>query len=323
MSAIHKRLHYSQKIEFKLLSKIFGEGLQSYPYAPSMEVGPEIKAQDFDRRVDVLPASDPNIFSMSQRIALAQSELQLVQSNPEIHGGPQGLYQAYRKMYEALGVTNIEAILPPPPPPPPPINAAKENQNALMGQPLQAFPEQDHQAHIETHLAVMSTSAVQMNQNAIITLQGHIQEHIGLMSEAQAQTQVMQGIPPEIQQDPQQMEMMMQQIKPQIDKIAAQIIADTTEQLAQAVTPPQESDPLVEIRQQELQIKAADLQRKEAEFEERQKLEKEKERNDTLISQQRLDIAEEALSDKTRIAEDRIQTQRDIAEFKSKQKGMN
>jgi hypothetical protein len=143
------------------------------------------------------------------------------------------------------------------------------------------------------------------------------------MSEAQAQTQVMQGIPPEIQQDPQQMEMMMQQIKPQIDKIAAQIIADTTEQLAQAVTPPQESDPLVEIRQQELQIKAADLQRKEEEFAARQEMEKEKERNDTLISQQRLDIAEEALTDKTRIAEDRIQTQRDIAEFNAKQKGMN
>ena len=323
MSAIHKRLHYSQKIEFKLLARIFGEGLQPYPYAPSMEVGPEIKAEDFDRRVDVLPASDPNIFSMSQRIALAQSELQLVQSNPEIHGGPQGLYQAYRKMYEALGVTNIEAILPPPPPPPPPINAAKENQNALMGQPLQAFPEQDHQAHIETHLAVMSTSAVQMNPNAVMGLQGHIQEHIGLMSEAQAQTQVMQGIPPEIQQDPQQMEMMMQQIKPQIDKIAAQIIADTTEQLAQAVTPPPQEDPLVAIRQQELQIKASDLQRKESEFDARQELEKEKERNDTLIAQQRLDIAEEALTDKTRIAEDRIQTQRDIAEFKSKQKGMN
>jgi len=115
----------------------------------------------------------------------------------------------------------------------------------------------------------------------------------------------------------------MQQIKPQIDKIAAQIIADTTEQLAQAVTPPQESDPLVEIRQQELQIKAADLQRKEEEFAARQEMEKEKERNDTLIAQQRLDIAEEALTDKTRIAEDRIQTQRDIAEFNAKQKGMN
>ena len=183
------------------------------------------------------------------------------------------MYIIYRKMYEALGVTNIDAILQPPPPPPPPVNAAKENQNALMGQPLQAFPEQDHQAHIETHLAVMATSAVQMNPNAVMALQGHIQEHIGLMSEAQAQSQVMQGITPEEQQDPQQMEMMMQQIKPQIDKIAAQIIADTTEQLAQAVTPPPQEDPLVAIRQQELQIKAADLQRKDSEFVARQRSE--------------------------------------------------
>ncbi len=112
MSAIHKRLHYSQKIEFKLLSNIFAQDLQPYPYMASKEFGPEVKAQDFDERIDVLPVSDPNIFSMSQRIALAQSELQLVQSNPEIHGGPMGLYQAYRKMYEALGVTNIDAILP-------------------------------------------------------------------------------------------------------------------------------------------------------------------------------------------------------------------
>jgi len=118
---------------------------------------------------------------MSQRIALAQTELQLVQSNPQVHGGPQGLYQAYRKMYEALGVNNIDAILPPPPPPPPPANPAKENQHALMGVPLQAFPEQDHQAHIETHMAVMSTPAMELNPQAIMTLQGHIQEHIGLM----------------------------------------------------------------------------------------------------------------------------------------------
>ena len=113
MSAIHKRMHYSQKVEFKLLSNIFAETVQAYPYAADMQMGPEIFAQDFDARVDVLTVSDPNIFSMSQRIALAQTELQLVQSNPQIHGGPQGLYQAYRKMYEALGVNNIDAILPP------------------------------------------------------------------------------------------------------------------------------------------------------------------------------------------------------------------
>ena len=194
MSAIHKRLHYSQKIEFKLLSKIFAETVQAYPYPADMQQGPEIFGQDFDSRVDVLPVSDPNIFSMSQRIALAQTELQMVQSNPEIHGGPQGLYQAYRKMYEALGVTNIDGILPPPPPPAPPVNPSKENQNALMGAPLQAFPEQDHEAHIEAHMAVMSSPAMQLNPNSIMALQGHIQEHIGMLAEAQAQQEVMSQI---------------------------------------------------------------------------------------------------------------------------------
>ena len=313
MSAIHKRLHYSQKIEFKLLSKIFAQDIAPYPYMVSQQFGPEIKAQDFDQRVDVLPVSDPNIFSMSQRIALAQSELQLVQSNPEIHGGPMGLYQAYRKMYEALGVTNIDAILPPPPPPPPPANAAKENQNALMGVPLQAFPEQDHQAHIEAHMAVMSTPAMQLNPASIVTLQGHIQEHIGLMAEKQAQAQIMERIPPEVQQNPEQMQMMMQQIKPQIDQIAAVMIADMVESMAQAVEPPQQSDPLVDIRNQELQLKAADMERKVSEFETKQQMEREKERNSVLVDQQRIDVSEAALEDKTRIAEERIQTQRDIA----------
>ena len=313
MSAIHKRLHYSQKMEFKLLSKIFSQDLQPYPYMASKEFGPEVKAQDFDERIDVLPVSDPNIFSMSQRIALAQSELQLVQSNPEIHGGPMGLYQAYRKMYEALGVTNIDAILPPPPPPPPPANAAKENQNALMGMPLQAFPEQDHQAHIEAHMAVMSTPAMQLNPASIVALQGHIQEHIGLMAEKQAQAQVIERIPPEVQQNPEQMQMMMQQIKPQIDQIAAVLIADMVESMAQAVEPPQQSDPLVDIRNQELQLKAADMERKVSEFEAKQQMEREKERNSVLVDQQRIDVSEAALEDKTRIAEERIQTQRDIA----------
>ena len=313
MSAIHKRLHYSQKMEFKLLSKVFAQDINPYPYMVSQQFGPEIKAQDFDQRVDVLPVSDPNIFSMSQRIALAQSELQLVQSNPEIHGGPQGLYQAYRKMYEALGVNNIDGILPPPPPPPPPANAAKENQNALMGVPLQAFPEQDHQAHIEAHMALMSTPAMQLNPASIVSLQGHIQEHIGLMAEKQAQAQIMERIPAEVQQNPEQMQMMMQQIKPQIDQIAAVMIADMVESMAQAVEPPQDSDPLVDIRNQELQLKAADMQRKTSEFEARQELEREKERNNVLVDQQRIDVSEAALDDKTRIAEERIQTQRDIA----------
>ena len=331
MSAIHKRMHYSQKVEFKLLSNIFAETVQAYPYAADMQMGPEIFAQDFDARVDVLPVSDPNIFSMSQRIALAQTELQLVQSNPQIHGGPQGLYQAYRKMYEALGVNNIDAILPPPPQPMP-MNPAKENQNALMGAPLQAFPDQDHESHIETHMAVMSTPAMELNPQSIVALQGHIQEHIGLLAETQAQQEIMFQIPPEqMQMMQQQAQMMppqqgpqgpmppdpMMQFKPQIDARAAEIIAEMTEQLAQAVAPPPQSDPLVDIRNQELQLKAADLQRKQGEFDSKQELDREKERNDVLIAQQRIDAQEKAIDERARVAEERIKTQRDIAAINS------
>ena len=174
MSAIHKRLHYSQKVEFKLLANVFAKFMAPmYPYAiPGAP--PEIKTTDFDDRIDVLPVSDPNIFSMSQRIALAQTELQLVQSNPEIHGNEQGLYQAYRKMYEALGVTNVDSILPPPPIPQP-TNPAKENQEAMRGKALQAFPDQNHQAHIEAHLAIIATPVAQANAAIVMTLQGHVQ----------------------------------------------------------------------------------------------------------------------------------------------------
>ena len=237
-------------------------------------------------------------------------------------------------MYEALGVTNIDGILPAPPPPPPPVNPSKENQNALQGAPLQAFQEQDHEAHIEAHMAVMATPAMQLNPNAIMALQGHIQEHIGLLAEAQAQQEVMSQIPPEQMQMMQQQAQMaasqqgpqgqapdhMAQFKPQIDSLAAQIIADLTEELAQAVSAPETSDPLVDIRNQELQLKAADMQRKQSEFESKQEFQREQERNDVLTAQQRIDVSEAALADKTRIAEDRIQTQRDIANLNAQTK---
>jgi hypothetical protein len=208
-----------------------------------------------------------------------------------------------------------------------------------MGAPLQAFPQQDHEAHIEAHMAVMSSPAMQLNPNAIMALQGHIQEHIGLLAEAQAQQEVMSQIPPEQMQmmqqqammqpppppgqpqmDPQQM--MMQQIQPQIDALAAQIIADLTEELVQAMEPEApESDPLVDIRNQELQLKAADLQRKQSEFDAKQAFNEEKERNDVLVAQQRIDVSEAALEDKTRIAEERIQSQREIAALNASMKG--
>ena len=307
MSAIHKRLHYSQKIEFKLLGRIFAIDVPMYPYqVPGAP--PEIKQADLDVRIDILPVSDPNIFSMSQRIALAQTQLQLAQSNPEIHG-PNGMYQAYRKMYEALGVTNIEAVLQPPPQPMP-MNPAKENQEALKGGALNAFPEQNHQAHISAHLAMISTPVAQANAAIIMTLQGHISEHIALMSELQAQQEVMASIPPEqqmmMQQDPNAMKTMQDQIASRSAELAAEI----QEQYAQALTPPPSEDPLVTIRKQELALRGQEIAQKQDQFEKKQNLDLEKERNDVLLDQQRLDQQEE-------IANQRDQTARDIAAMRA------
>ena len=320
MSAIHKRLHYSQKQEFKLLAGLFARFtpptyMYEVPGAP-----PEIKATDFDGRIDVIPVSDPNIFSMSQRIALAQTQLQLVQSNPDLHGGQQGLYQAYRKMYEALGVTNIDSILPVPPQPQP-SNPAKENQEAMRGKSLQAFPDQNHKAHIEAHLAIIATPVAQANAAIVMTLQGHIQEHIGFMAEQMAQDEIMEGM------DQLQAQMiatnpeLQAQVATQVSSRAAELIGELTEQYAQAVSPPPEQDPLVSIRQQELALRGADIQRKAEEFERQQEFDKERERNDTLLAQQRLDLQDEALADKTRVAEERIQTQRDIAAANIRSRG--
>jgi hypothetical protein len=316
MSAIHKRLHYAQRQEFKLLAKVFAMNPTPYPYQ-IVGAPPTIKQADFDDKIDVVPVSDPNIFSMSQRIALAQTQLQLVQSNPQVHGGEAGLYQAYRKMYEALGVSNIDQILPQPQQPMP-MNPAKENQEAMRGQRLQAFPQQNHSAHIEAHLAMLSTDPAQVNATIAMTLQGHIQEHIGMMAEAMAQKEVMANIPQEQQMMMQQNPQMQQQIQEQIQNRAAEIIGELTEKYAQTVSPDSSEDPLVTIRKQELSLKGADIERKAEEFDKKQQFDKEKERNQRLVDQQRIDIQEESLDDKTRIAEERIEAQRDIAQLNAK-----
>ena len=306
MSAIHKRLHYSQKVEFKILARIFAIGAPVYPYqVPGAP--PEIKQTDFDQRIDVLPVSDPNIFSMSQRIALAQTQLQLAQSNPDIHG-PNGMYQAYRKMYEALGVTNIDTILQPPPQPMP-MNPAKENQEALRGARLQAFPEQNHQAHISAHLAMIATPIAQANAAIVMTLQGHISEHIAMMSEIQAQQEISANMTPEQQAIMQQDPIAMKQFQDQVASRAAEISSEVSEQYAQSITPPPSEDPLVSIRNQELALRGQEVAQRQQQFEVEQEFKKEKERNDVLLDQQRLDQQEE-------IANQNDQTKRDIATLK-------
>jgi hypothetical protein len=191
----------------------------------------------------------------------------------------------------------------------------------LMGQPMQAFPMQDHQAHIQAHLAIMATPPVQANVAIAAALQGHIQEHIGLLAEQKAQEQVMSQIPPEQQQMLQQDPNMQQQIQIQVQAVASKLIGEMIEQYAQTVTPPNQGDPLVEIRKQELSLKGADIQRKEREFEQKQEMQKQSEQTDAMLERERINIAQQALNEKTRVAEDRIQTQRDIAALNASRKG--
>jgi hypothetical protein len=280
MSAIHKRMYVGLKQEFKLLAEVFKTYLPpSYPYdVPG--ASREIKVQDFDDRIDILPVADPNIFSQTQRISIAQSQLQLAQSNPRIHN----LYQAYRSMYDALGVKNVNAILPPPAPPQP-MDPSLENLMAINGKPFQAFPGQDHKAHIDAHLAFMSISMVQNNPAAMMALQKNILEHISLMAQEQIQLefveemQEMQMIqqqlqplmqnPQMMQQNPQAMQMTqrVQQITQDIESRKSKLIAEMMLDYAKEedkISSEVGGDPLLKLKARELDIKAKNDQEQAA-----------------------------------------------------------
>ena len=280
MSAIHKRLYVGLKQEFKLLAEVFKTYLPPvYPYdVPGARR--EIKVQDFDDRIDILPVADPNIFSQTQRISLAQSQLQLAQSNPRMHN----LYQAYRSMYDALGVKNVNAILPPPAPPQP-MDPALENLMAINGKPFQAFPGQDHKAHIDAHLSFMSISMVQNNPAAMMSLQKNILEHISFMAQEQIQLEFVEEIqemqmmqqqmapmmqnPQMMQQNPQimQMQQRIQQLTQTIESRKAKLIAEMMIDYAKEedkISSEVGGDPLLKLKSRELDIKAKNDQEQAA-----------------------------------------------------------
>ena len=268
MSAIHKRLHYGQKEEFNLLARVFQ--LYLPPEYPYQVIGGNrmIKQQDFDDRVDILPISDPNIFSMAQRITLAQQQLQLASSNPQMHD----LREAYRRMYAAMGVDNIDAILKPNPDMPEPTGPATENGMVMKGQPPKAFPMQDHPAHIAAHQEFMFTRMVQINPQVYSALQAHMSEHIALMAGEQVQQefgeqlQQLQQAMQQAQQNPQMMQQIEQQQAQVVNQMAAkqaQIEAQLTAGLAkeeEARMSKEPQDPLVRLKQQEIDLKAMETQ---------------------------------------------------------------
>jgi len=302
MSAIHKRCYAAMKDEFRILSKVVSQYLPpEYPYDV---VGGQrnIKQTDFDQRVDVIPVADPNIFSMSQRITLAQTQLQLATSQPQIHN----LYQVYRNMYEAIGVKNVDAVLPPPAPSAP-MDPSMEHINALAGKPFQAFPGQDHRAHITAHLNFMSTNMVRNNPMVMASIQKNILEHISIMAQEQVQLEFREQMQQmmQLQQlaatDPAAAQQ-LQQATNAIESRKAVLIAEMTEEFMneeKKITSQFDSDPLLKLKSREVDLRAMENERKK-EYDKAQ-----------------IDIAKSRLMQQGDIAEDKLEQNEDLAKLRA------
>ena len=302
MSAIHKRLYSGMKKEFRLLARVFKTYLP--PVYPFDVVGGrrEIKQMDFDDRVDILPVADPNIFSMAQRISMAQTELQLATSNPQIHN----LYSAYRKMYEALGVKNIDQILPPPAPVQP-MDPSLEHINALGAKPFQAFRAQDHRAHVTAHLTFMSTNIVRNNPMVMASIQKNILEHISLMAQEQVelefaeQLQQIQVLQVQAQQDPmaqQQLQKFSQDIEARKAVLVAELTADFAKE-EKEITSQFDNDPLLKLKSREVDLRAMENERKKQ------------------ADQEKADLDRAKLVQARELAEDKMEQNEDLAKLRA------
>ena len=310
MSAIHKRLFVAMKQEFKLLSDVFKTYLPpEYPYDV---VGAQrnVKVTDFDDKIDIIPVADPNIFSQSQRISMAQTELQLAQANPQLHN----LYEAYYAMYQAIGVKDIDKILPPPPQPQP-LDPAVENIMALSSKPFQAFKGQDHQAHIESHLNFMALNLARNNPMILGALEKNCFEHISMMAQEQVevefreemmQLQQMQQMiqqNPAMQQNPQVQQQLMQ-LSMKVEARKAKLIAEMMEEFRteeQKLMGSFGNDPIARLKARELDLRAMDNEKKREQDQEKLNLDRSKQ----LMGQQQFD---EKLDQNEELAELRADT---------------
>ena len=302
MSAIHKRCYAAMKNEFKLLSKIVSQYLPpEYPYDV---VGGQrnIKQADFDDRVDVVPVADPNIFSMSQRITLAQTQLQIATSNPQLHN----MYQIYRNMYEAIGVKNVDAVLPAPAPNAP-MDPSMEHINALTGKPFQAFPGQDHRAHITAHLNFMSTNIVRNNPAVMAAIQKNILEHISLMAQEQVQLEFREQMQQMMQMQQMaatnpQVQQQLQMLTNQVEARKSVLIAEMTEEFMKEekqITSQFDSDPLLKLKSREVDLRAMENERKK--------------QNDEATQ----DLNRAKLMQAQEIAEDKMEQNEDLAKLRA------
>jgi hypothetical protein len=280
MSSIHKRMHYAQTLEFKLLFEGFGEYLpDEYPYdVPG--ASRRIKKSDFNSMVSVQPVADPNIFSSAQRIQLAQMQLQLAQSAPQMHN----MYEAYYRMYAALNIRDIDGVLlaqntnmPRDP--------ASENSDVLNTMKLKAFAGQQHDAHIASHLMMGMSPLLQASPDAARELQKHVLDHVRLKSEEDVEAELFQSYGT----DPDRMVSALQKEGMVAIKIATymQEMRTMQEELAGGEEGP---DPLIKLKETEIQQRAQNDQAKIQIDQQKLTLDQQKAQQKNALDQQRLQL---------------------------------
>jgi hypothetical protein len=320
MSAIHRRLYGAMRLEFRLLRRVVRENLpEAYPYTVAGQE-PTIVREDFSDDLEIIPVADPDIFSMAQRITLAQTQLQLAQAAPELHD----LREAYRRMYEALGTEDIEALLPPAPEPKP-LDPAMEAGLLLLSQIPQAFPQQDHEAHIAAHLALYDLWVVGSTPPVMGAIVGHVLQHLSFMARMMVDAQLAeQGA----NQDPaaaammamqqgasieqamqQQPKMPPEEVEKMVDQLTMQLLVE----LAPQLSPPPPDDPLVQVRKQELQVAMAKVASDAADKAERQRLEQERLAELARQAQERIAVANATNRTRADVNRERIAVQENIA----------
>jgi hypothetical protein len=262
MTAVQARVHFALKQELQLLATIIRDYTDDeYTYEPDGEQGPRAKKGDY-RHVDILPVSDPNAATLSQRVVQYQAVIQLAQSAPDIYDLP----KLHRGMLEVLGIKNADKLVPLEEDQRP-VDPVSENMDVLKGKPLKAFQYQDHQAHIQVHMAAMQDPIVMqlVGQNPRApqiqaAMMAHVAEHVGFGYRQKIEQQLGMPLPPEGEQLPPQIELALSGMMAQA---AQQVLQQSQAQAAQQQAQQQQQDPVVQMQQQELKIKQDELQLKE------------------------------------------------------------
>ena len=299
MSAVQARIHYSLKQEFKLLKNIMADNApDEYSYEP--EEGSRTARKSDYKNVDVIPVSDPNASTMAQKIVQYQAVLQLAQGAPQLYNLP----LLHRQMLEVLGIKDAQKLVPMSEDQKP-EDPVTENQNILMMKPVKAFAYQDHEAHIIAHTSAMQDPKIaalvgQMPQAQALmaAMQAHIAEHIGFAYRVEIEKQLGMNLPPQKDEDGEEVDMDPQveaRLAPLIAQAAQRLLAQNQQQAMQQQAQQQAQDPMVQMQQAELQIKAGELARK-----------KEKDATDAQLRAAQLQIEKERVDSQAQIEGIRI-----------------